>query len=115
VFNETLRIAVVEGKPTRLHLHHDSVARKENVIGGRKAEAIQLLLTRRYWLRHIEPLAIAAPQDIARDHQLVTAHLWVAPDFIRIHVDELDDEVAVRAARRGNEIGNRLAADLQRL
>src|SRR5256885_2104725 len=33
VRNEGLRVAVVEGEPARLDLHHDAVPRQENVVG----------------------------------------------------------------------------------
>src|SRR5690242_21555778 len=36
-----LRIAVVEREPARLDLHHDAVARKENMIRGREIKFVE--------------------------------------------------------------------------
>ena len=74
-----------------------------------------MVLARGHRLRRIECITIGTAQDIRRDHELVAADPGVAPNFIRIYVDELDDQVDIRAARCGDEIGHRFAADLQSL
>jgi hypothetical protein len=39
--HERLGVAIVERKPTRLHLHHDPVSRQEHVIHGRQDEFVR--------------------------------------------------------------------------
>ena len=41
VGDEGLRIAVVQGEPTRLDLHHDPVARQEDMVRRGQGEAVQ--------------------------------------------------------------------------
>ena len=41
VGHESLRVAVVKRKPARLDLHHDAVARQEDVVGVGEIEAIE--------------------------------------------------------------------------
>ena len=41
VRHEGLRIAIVEREPARLHLHHDAVARQEDVVRRRQREAVR--------------------------------------------------------------------------
>src|SRR6202021_1849720 len=47
-----LRVSVIQGKPARLHLHHNAVSRQEHMIGGRQREAENLLLIGRdrFWV-----------------------------------------------------------------
>src|SRR5713226_3291149 len=97
VGNESLRIAVVEGEPARLNLHHDAVAAQEHVIRRGEREAIEQRLVRREGLWRFKTLAIAAAENISGDHELVAAHFGLRAYFVGIEVDELDDPVGVRA------------------
>src|ERR1700674_3080252 len=74
VGNESLRIAVVQREPGRLDLDHDAVAGEEDVVCRGKREAVKERLVRRDGLGHFKTLAIAAAEDISRNHQLIAAH-----------------------------------------
>src|SRR4029078_5565666 len=71
VRNERLGIPVVEREPARLHLHHDPVARQEDMVRGRKRELVEKRLARRDRLRRFQALAIPAPEECCRDPPLV--------------------------------------------
>src|SRR5579872_678325 len=86
-----LGVAVVEREPARLHLHHEAVARQEDVIHLWERKAVQLDLARRYGARMTQALAVAAAKDIHCDGQLIAAHLRIRRHFIGIHVDEFQD------------------------
>ncbi len=113
--HECLRVPVVERKPARLHLHHDAVTGKKDVIRGRQRELVGQRLSRRNRLRRREALAVAAAENIHRDAQFVAAHLRLARHRLRKDVDQLHDPVAVRAARRGDEMHDRSARNLDGL
>ena len=112
VRHEGLRVAVVEGEPAGLDLHHDAVAGQEDVAGVGQGEAVQQRFIGHDRLGGIEVLAISAAEDVGGDHQLVAAHGGLAGDFVGIDVNQLDDPIGVAAAGRGDEVGDGLAADL---
>src|SRR5579864_2423929 len=67
--HERLWIAVVERKPARLHLHHDSMARQEDVVSVGQRELVQQRRVGGNRFSSGEALAIAATQNTGRDHQ----------------------------------------------
>ena len=87
--HECLRIAVVERKPARLDLHHDAMARQEDVIRRGQGEAIEQRLVGGDGLGGFEALAIAAAENVGRDHQLIAAHVGLAGHFVGIDIDQL--------------------------
>src|SRR5512133_286996 len=58
VWHERLRIAVIQRKPTRLHLHHDAVTGQEDVIRCRQREPVKQRLVGCDWFRGLETLTI---------------------------------------------------------
>ena len=50
----------------------------------------------------------------ADDHELIAAHGRLAGDLVGIDVDQLDHPVGVGAAGGGDQVGDRLSADLHR-
>ncbi len=110
--HEGLRIAVVEREPARLDLHHDPVPRQEHVVRRRQREAVDERLVGRERLGLLEALAVAAAEDVHRDRELVAAHLRLPGHLGRLDVDQLHHPVGVGAARGGDEVRDRLAADL---
>jgi hypothetical protein len=114
VGDEGLGVAVVEGEPTGLDLHHDAVAGEEDVVGGGQIEAVGEGLVGGDGFGGGETLAVAAAEDVGGDHELVAAHVGLAGDLVGVEVDELDDPVGVGAGGGGNEVGDGLAADGER-
>jgi len=112
VGDERLRIAVVKWEPARLDLHHDPVAGQEDVVRGRQVELVEQRLVGGDGLRRLKALAIAAPENVGGNHQLVAAHGRLARHFVGIDIDQFDDPVRVRAGGGSEEIGDRLSADL---
>src|SRR5258708_17481315 len=98
VGNESLWIAVVERKPGGLNLDHDAVAGEEDVICIGKREAIKERLVGRNGLWRFKTLAIAAAEDVRRNHQLIAAHGRLAGHLGGIDVDQLDHPVEIPAA-----------------
>src|SRR5437867_13431162 len=82
--HKSLWVAIVKRKPRRLNLYHDPVALKENMICSGQLPAIEQRLIRSDWFRLLETLAIAASENVSRDHQLIPAHVWLPGDFIGI-------------------------------
>jgi hypothetical protein len=62
----------------------------------------------------LQALAIAAAEDVGRNHELIAAHFRLPGYLVGIDVDQLHHPVGVRAAGRGDQIGDRLPADLHR-
>src|SRR5579862_6516144 len=62
-----LRIAVVERKPARLDLHHQTMAGQKHVIHLRQREAVLLHLAGGYRARVAQALAIASAEYVHRD------------------------------------------------
>ena len=62
----------------------------------------------------LQTLAIASAEDVRGDHQLISTQARLAGDFVGVDIDQLDHPVGVRAAGRGNQVGDRLSADLHR-
>ena len=90
------------------------MARQKYVIRGGEREAIRQRLAGREGLRGLQTLAVAAPEDVHRDRELVAAHVGLPGHLRRINVDHLHDPVGVRPARRRDQVRDRLAADLHR-
>ena len=110
-----LRVAVVEGEPARLHLHHDPMPRAEDVVRVGQGEAVGERLVGDEGPGRFQALPVAAAEDVGRDHELVAAHRRLGRHLVGVDVDELHDPVGVRPAGGGDEVGDRLAADLQGL
>src|SRR5512147_543700 len=92
VGHEALRVSVVEREPGTLHLHHDAMPLQEHVIVRVQADDVFHWLVRGNWLRTFEAFAEPAPEDLAGDHQLVSAHdllgSVVGRSVLGIDVDE---------------------------
>src|ERR1700676_371953 len=112
--HESLRIAVVQRAPARLDLHHDAMSREKNMIRGRQQKLIKQRFVRRERRRLLQALAITAPENVRRNHELIPAHLRIARHFIRIHVDELHHPVRIGPAGGSDQIRDRLPADFCR-
>src|ERR1700731_1996180 len=89
VRHEGLRIPVVEGKPTRLYLHHNSMPWQKYVVGVRQGEPVQQGYPRFNCLRGLETLAIASTEDVCRNHELIPAHTRLTSDFVGVNIDDL--------------------------
>jgi len=48
-------------------------------------------------------------------HQFVAAHVGLAGDFVGIDVNEFDDPVGIGAGGGGDQIGDGLTADFERV
>src|SRR5262245_34998323 len=57
---EGLRVAVVQGEPARLDLHHDPVTRQENVVCRGQAEAVRQRRIRGEGPGRVQALAVTA-------------------------------------------------------
>src|SRR5437588_7839867 len=79
--HKRLRIAIVEGEPAGLDLHHDAVSRQENVVRRRQVESVKPGLVRRDGFGSLQALAITAAEDVCGNHQLVAAHFFLTCDF----------------------------------
>ena len=62
VGNKGLRIPVVEGKPAGLHLYHDAMAGKKDVVRRGQCEAIKQGLIRGYGLSLLKAFAITSAE-----------------------------------------------------
>src|ERR1035437_2129341 len=117
VGNEGLRVAVVEGEPSRLDLDYDFVAPEKGVVRGVEAEFVFFELVGGDGRRVIEAGAIAAAEDFCVDDELVVGsgvgggrvvgslcdgHRGIGGVF----VDEFDNPVGVRAGGGGEKIGD---------
>jgi hypothetical protein len=85
--HEGLRIAVVEGEPARLNLHHDPVPVQEDVVRRGKGEAIAQRFVGGYGLGRLEALAVPAAEYVGRHHQLITAHFRLTGHLVGIDID----------------------------
>jgi len=85
------------------------------VVRGRQREAIRQRSVRLDRLRRLKNLAIAAAEDVGGNHELIAAHGGLRGDLVGVDVDQLHDPVGVGAVGRRNEVGDGLAADLDRL
>src|SRR6266581_3172576 len=110
---KSLRIAVVEGEPTGLDLHHEAMTGQKDVVRRGQIEAVEQGLIGSDGFGSLKTLAIAPAKDVGGNHQLVAAKGRLAGYFVRIDVNQLDDPVGVRAAGGGEHIGDRLPAYLQ--
>src|SRR4249919_2592615 len=95
-----LRIPVVQREPRRLNLHHDPMAGQKDVVRGGKRKLVRKRLVRFDRLRRLEAFAIAAAEDVAGNHELVSTELWLRREFVGVDVDELHDPVCVGTAGR---------------
>src|SRR4051812_10351149 len=80
VFDERLRVAVVEREPARLDLDHDPMTGQKDMVGGWQREIVQERRVGSDRFRELEALAITAAENVAGDHQLVAAHLGLDGD-----------------------------------
>ena len=109
-----LWVAVVEREPARLDLHHDAVARQKHMVHVRQCEPVALHLARRNGAGMDQTLAVTSAEDVHADGKLVAAQRRIRGHLLGVHVDELHDPVAVRAAGRGKQIDHWRAANVQR-
>lgn len=104
VVDEALWVSVIEREQARLHLHHDPVSGQEDMVHVRQRPAIAFDLARFDRDRPGEILAIAAPENLYPDRQLITCHGRLAAliggfgHVIGIDVDQLHHPIAVGAA-----------------
>ena len=61
-----------------------------------------------------EARPIAAAENVDTDRQFIATELGLHRILRRINVDQLDDEVLIRAGSRGEEVCNRRSFDFQR-
>src|SRR6266850_6866221 len=61
--HESLRVAIVKREPARLDLHHDTVARQEDMIRGWQSESVEQRNVGSNWFRHFQAFAVAAAED----------------------------------------------------
>src|SRR6185437_116154 len=115
VGHEGLRIPVIEREPARLDLDHDAVPRQKDMVRGGQIELVEQRLVGRNRFGRFEALAIPAAEDVHGDRQLVAAHGRVVAHLVRVDIDHLHHPVGVGARRRGDKVGDRLAADLDGL
>src|ERR1700674_5318847 len=95
---ESLRVAIVERKPARLDLDHDAVAWQEDMIRGGQSESVEQRNVGSNWLGCFQAFAIAAAEDVSRNHQLITAHIRLARDFVGIEIDYFNYPIGIRTA-----------------
>ncbi len=62
----------------------------------------------------LEALAVPAAENIHGNRQLISAHLRLAGNFVRVNVDQLHHPIGIRAAGGGVQIGDGRAADPHR-
>src|SRR5580693_1770752 len=80
VRHKGLRVAVIQRKEARLHLHHDAVSGLEDMVHRWQAEAIEQGFVWSDGFGMLEAGAVAATEDVERDGQLIAAHCrlgWV--------------------------------------
>ena len=100
-----LRVAVGQGKPGTLDLHHNPVSRTKDVANIRHCEGDLRLLAGDERLGFVEAIPEFAAKWLAANHLLVTAHAHLGRIrigigiVVGINVDQLDHEIRIRAAR----------------
>ena len=114
VWHKRLRVAVIEREPARLHLHHDAVTRQKDMVRRRQSKAIKQRFVRHDRLWRFQTLPIASAENVGRDHQLKAAHGRLHSDFVAIDIDQFDHPIGITAAGRGDQVRDRLSANLQR-
>src|SRR5512133_3660159 len=85
VGHEGLGVAVIEGEPAGLHLHHDAVARQEHVVGRGQGEAVDQGFVRLQGLGRLRAFAVAASEDVRRHHELVAAQVGLAGHLVGVY------------------------------
>src|SRR5687768_6048210 len=106
VGDKCLRVAIDHWKPGALHLDHDAVSFFESMIVGGKRDLVMINCVGRERFRLFEALQITSTKNVARNHELVSAHALVGLVLVWINVDEFDDPVAVSARRGGEKVGD---------
>src|SRR5262249_28086266 len=98
---ESLGIAINDGKPGALDLHHEAMAFPENMVLGVEVDGIFLDFVWDDGFGLFEAFAEAAAENIVGDHKGIALHLrWFG--VVWVDVDELYDPVGV-AARSGRK------------
>src|SRR5947208_4694234 len=92
-----LRVSVIERKPTRLYLHHDAMARQENVVRVWESPLVKQRLVRLDGLWRFIPLTVSAAKDVHRDAELVSTKLRLPHYLVGIDIDHLYDPIRIRA------------------
>src|SRR2546428_13842589 len=82
VAHKRLRIAIIQGEPTRLDLDHDAVSGEKNVVRRGQVETVEQRLVGSQRFSRLQALTITATKDVSRNQYLVTAHGWLASDPI---------------------------------
>src|ERR1700676_2721955 len=62
-------------------------------------------------LRFLEGIAKTAAEDLVGNHQLEAGKLPIFRKLLRIHVDQLDDPIAIGAGGGSEELGSDLAGE----
>src|SRR5688572_14122745 len=91
------------------------MTRQKHVICSREGKAIEEGSVRSNRLWKLKAFAETPAKNITRYHQLVTTHVWLTCNLIRIHVYQFHDPIRIRTTRGRHQVSNRLTADLQRL
>ena len=110
---KSLRVSIVQWEPARLDLDHETMSRSKHVVRSRKGKAIckRFIGCNCFW--RFQTFTVASTKDISSNHELITAHLRVASDFIRVDIDELYNPVAVCTARGSIQVDQWTSTDLQ--
>nr|GEU28205.1 hypothetical protein [Tanacetum cinerariifolium] len=101
-------------EPAGLDLHHHPVARQKHVVRIGQREAVVFHRIGGDRRRRFQAVAIAAPEDVHRNAQLVAAHLGLRRHLVGVHVDQLDHPVGVGAGGGREQVHHGRAGDAQR-
>src|SRR6266568_2696511 len=68
VAHKRLRIAIIQGEPTRLNLYHDAVSGEKNVVRRGQVETVEQRLVGSQRFSRLQALTIAAAKDVSGNH-----------------------------------------------
>src|SRR5438105_5011721 len=88
---------------------------EKNVIRIWQRPAIKQRFISRNWFRRLEALPKPSAKNIHRDAELITAHIGLCRNLVRIDINHFHDPIRISTAGCGDEIHDWLAADLDRL
>ena len=112
VWNESLRVAVIQREPGALDFDHEGVSFFEHVVDIVQAPLKFIDFT---WFEgrwRVKSAAVSSAEDLHVGHELEAAHGWVGVIF-RILIDEFSDEVGVATSGGGEYIGDDFAGNSQ--
>src|SRR6266436_6439264 len=114
-WNKFLRIAIDQWEPRGLHLDHNAMSFEENMVVAAQRDREFFGMIWCEGLRMFVAAIVASAADFHCDWQFVSVKRFcifagnravlqfprVRLSGFRVHVDELDHEIAIRAGRRG--------------